>query len=196
MDSTSQESISPSSTRYSNKSQMKIAMPSAPSFIHPSPATSSHSQEDHKHHDSHHRVHISTPHPVHSTTTFLDKHVPLFAKHHNEFHTQHDMRAAKREARRSVVDTAIPEVDAEHLPSSSVSVAIHAVTAAATAPALADSHHALDPQAWNAILAKRQAARLRSGSIMERADERCLQQMMDSGSDSESKTSGSPAISP
>ena len=57
---------------------------------------------------------------------------------------------------------------------------------------LADSHHALDPQAWSEILAKREAARLRSGSNMSRPDEKALQ-MLDN-SDSEGK--GSPAITP
>jgi hypothetical protein len=130
-----------------------------------------------------------------ATTNFLDKHVPLFAKHHTEFVTQHEMRTAKREARRSVVDSPIPEVDAEHLPSGSVSAAIQAVTAAAAAPALADSHHALDPQAWSEVLAKREAARLRSGSNMSQPD---VEKVLGLGgdSDSESKASASPAITP
>jgi hypothetical protein len=141
-----------------------------------------------------HRVHISTPHPLAATANFLDKHVPLFAKHHNEFQTQQEIRQAKREARRSVVDSPIPEVDAEYLPSGSVGAAIHAVTAAATAPALAESHHALNPEAWNEVLAKREAARLRSGSNMTSRDEKLLQ-MLDN-TDSDSKSSGSPAITP
>jgi len=140
-----------------------------------------------------HRVHISTPHPLAATANFLDKHVPSFAKHHNEFQTQHEIRHAKRDARKSLVDTPIPEVDAEHLPGGSVGAAIQAVTAAAAAPAFADSHHALDPHAWSEILAKREAARLRSGSNMLLPDEKSLQ--LDQ-SDSESKNSASPAISP
>jgi hypothetical protein len=189
---------------------MKIEMPPS-AFVHPSPAyvlatapspsqnpgdASWHPEESHSesHHHKMHRVHISTPHPLAATANFLDKHVPMFAKHHNEFHTQSEMRAAKREARRSVIDTPIPEVDAEHLPSGSIGTAIHAMTATATAPALAESHHALDPQEWNAILAKREAARLRSGSNMSPPDEKMLQ-MLDQ-SDSDSKNSGSPAITP
>jgi hypothetical protein len=141
-----------------------------------------------------HRVHISTPHPLAATANFLDKHVPLFAKHHNEFQTQQEIRQAKREARRSLVESPIPEVDAEYLPSGSVGAAIHAVTAAATAPALAESHGALSPEAWNEVLAKREAARLRSGSNMTSRDEKLLQ-MLDN-TDSDSKSSGSPAITP
>jgi len=150
------------------------------------------SHQSKQHHT--HRVHISTPHPLAATANFLDKHVPLFGKHHSEFQTQHEMRAAKREARRSLVDTPIPEVDTEHLPSSSIGAAIHAMTAAAAAPALAESHLALNPEAWNEILAKREAARLRSGSNMLSRDGKILQ-MVDN-SDSESKNSSSPAITP
>lgn len=208
MASSSEESLALSSTRSSTKSNMKIAMPPPPSaFVHASPAyiiastpspsqnpgdASWHPQESH--HPHLHRVHISTPHPLAATASFLDKHIPIFAKHHNEFQTQHEIRQAKRDARRSIIDTAIPEVDAEHLPGGSVGAAIQAATAAAAAPALAESHHALDPQAWGEILAKREAARLRSGSDMSRPDEK-LRQLLDQ-SDSESKNSGSPAITP
>ncbi|KAJ9604153.1 hypothetical protein H2200_011676 [Cladophialophora chaetospira] len=212
MASSSEESLALSSTRSSTRSYMKIAMPAPQSaFVHPSPAyviastpspaqnpndASWHpeTQEDHHHHHSH-RVHISTPHPLAATANFLDKHVPIFAKHHNEFQTQHEIRQAKRDARRSIIDTPIPEVDAEHLPGGSVGAAIQAVTATAAGPALADSHHALDPQAWSEILAKREAARLRSGSDMSRPDEKLMQSLLDQ-SDSESKNSMSPAISP
>jgi len=159
------------------------------------PDNASWQPEDHESHHHHtHRVHISTPHPLAATTSFLDKHVPLFGKHHNEFHAQHDIRAAKREARRSMVDSPIPEVDVEHLPSGSVSAAIQAVTATASAPALADSHHALDTQGWSQILAQREAARLRSGSDMSRPSGQILQ-MLDN-SDADSKSSASPAITP
>src|SRR4051812_25515401 len=105
MASSSEESLALSTTRSSTRSNMKIAMPPPPSaFVHPSPAyiiasTPSpsqnpsdaswppESQENHHHHL--HRVHISTPHPLAATANFLDKHVPIFAKYHNEFQTQH-----------------------------------------------------------------------------------------------------------
>ncbi|OCT47712.1 hypothetical protein CLCR_03693 [Cladophialophora carrionii] len=214
MTSPSDESLALSSTRSSTKSNMKIAMPPPSSaFVHPSPAyiiasnpspsqnpgDASWQPEGHEGHEGHghhlHRVHVPTPHPLAATANFLDKHVPLFAKHHTEFHTQHEIRQAKREARRSLVDSPIPEVDVESLPSGSVGAAIHAVTATATAPALADSHRALDPEAWTEILAKREAARMRSGSDMTSRDEKMLQMLDHTGSDSKSSGS-SPAITP
>lgn len=73
------------------------------------------------------------------------------------------MRQAKKEARRSLQHTSIPEVDVESLPSGGVAAAIHAVTATATAPSLADTKLE-DERAWREVLAKREAARLRSGS--------------------------------
>ncbi|KIW74989.1 hypothetical protein Z517_11760 [Fonsecaea pedrosoi CBS 271.37] len=204
--STSDESLSPTTTRSSTKSNMKIAMPPLPSaFVHPSPAyiiaptpsptqnptnASWHSQAHH------HHIHIATPHPLAAATNFLDKHVPLFAKHHAEFSTQHEIRTAKREARHSLVESPIPELDAEHIAADggAVGAAIHSATAMGTAAALGEeSQHALDPAAWNEVLAKREAARLRSGSNMVRPDERF---MHDLASDSESKNSGSPAITP
>ncbi|EXJ59920.1 hypothetical protein A1O7_04067 [Cladophialophora yegresii CBS 114405] len=217
MASPTEESLAMGPTRSSTRSNMKIAMPMPPppsAFVHPSPAYiiastpspsqnpsdaswqlgAPHESHSHTHHHSH-RVHISTPHPLAATANFLDKHVPLFAKHHTEFHTQHEIRQAKREARRSLIDSPIPEVDVESLPLASA--AIHAVTASATAPALADSR-----DAWAEILAKREAARLRSGSDMSSSssrDEKMLHHMhmLDhADEDSHSKSSGSPAITP
>ncbi|OQV08062.1 hypothetical protein CLAIMM_12388 [Cladophialophora immunda] len=65
-----------------------------------------------------------------------------------------------------------------------------------TAAALGEeSQRSLDPAAWNEVLAKREAARLRSGSNMAPGgDERFAH--VEAGSDSESKNSGSPAITP
>jgi hypothetical protein len=127
--------------------------------------------------------------------------VPLFAKHHNEFHTQHEYRAAKREARRSLIDTPIPEVDNEHHHSSShsksVGSAIHAMTATAAGPALADSHVALDQGAWQEIMAKRDAARHRSGSDMQPPPGGLLTANLGESSDEEgSGKERSPAITP
>ncbi|OAP58624.1 hypothetical protein AYL99_07714 [Fonsecaea erecta] len=205
---TSEDTLSPVSTRSSTKSNMKIAMPPPPSaFVHPSPAyiiasTPSPAQNPadaswhpQGHHHSH--IHIATPHPLAAATNFLDKHVPLFAKHHAEFSAQHEIRAAKREARHSLVESPIPEIDAESIMSANggaVGAAIHSATAMGTAAALSEeSHHALDPAAWNEVLAKREAARLRSGSNMTRNSERFSHEI---GSDSESKNSSSPAITP
>ncbi|KIW87345.1 uncharacterized protein Z519_11981 [Cladophialophora bantiana CBS 173.52] len=208
MSSTSDEALSPTTTRSSTKSNMKISMPPPPSaFVHPSPAyiiasTPSPSQNPadaswHPQGHHHHHIHIATPHPLAAATNFLDKHVPLFAKQHTEFTAQQEIRAAKREARHSLVESPIPELDAEHVMSASggaVGAAIHSATATGTAAALGEeSQHALDPAAWNEVLAKREAARLRSGSNMPRPDERFSH---GAGSDSESKNSGSPAITP
>ncbi|KIY02816.1 uncharacterized protein Z520_01281 [Fonsecaea multimorphosa CBS 102226] len=206
--SASEETLSPTTTRSSTKSNMKISMPPPPSaFVHPSPAyiiapTPSPTQNPndgswHPQDHSHHHIHIATPHPLAAAANFLDKHVPLFAKHHAEFATQHEIRAAKREARHSLVESPIPEMDAESVMSANggaVGAAIHSATVMGTAAALGEpSQHALDPAAWNEVLAKREAARLRSGSNMTRTG---ADFSHDIASDSESKTSGSPAITP
>jgi hypothetical protein len=146
----------------------------------------------------HHHIHIPTPHPLAATASFLDKHVPLFAKHHTEFSVNHDARVAKREARRNRVDSPIPEIDDEHLPpppggsGSVIATAIHTATATGAGPALADSR-AADNAAWRDVLSKREAARRRAGS-----DElRLREAIAEEGSDSDSRGyKDSPAITP
>lgn len=110
----------------------------------------------------------------------------------------HEVRAAKREARRNRVDSTIPEIDVEHLPQppsssgSVVATAIHTATATGAGPALADSH-AADNAAWRDVLSKREAARRRAGS-----DElRLREAIAEEGSDSDSRgDKGSPAVTP
>lgn len=221
--SSSTDNLSLSSTRSSTRSSnMHIAMPAPPTTFSantsynphtayiiapmPAPAQNPYSaawSPSHDSHHPHHHHHIATPHPLAATTSFLDKHVPLFAKHHGEFSAGHDARAAKREARRSRIDTAIPEVDVENLPhppssdaTIGIEAAIHAVTATATAPALADSR-AADNAAWRDVLAKREAARRRSGSDEAKARS-SNGHFIEEGSDSESHRGykGSPAVTP
>jgi len=182
------------SPRGSNTNNAPYIIASMPSpSQNPHNATWASSPSTHHHH---HHIHIPTPHPLPATASFLDKHVPLFAKHHTEFSVNHEARAAKREARRSLVDTAIPEVDAEHLPppttGSVIATAIHAATATGAGPALADSR-AADNAAWREILAKREAARRRSGSDELRGHDSIVEE----GSDSDSREyKGSPAVTP
>lgn len=77
----------------------------------------------------------------------------------------------------------------EHLPGGHVGAALHAVTATAAAPALADSKIE-DERVWQEILAKRDAARLRSGS-----DAPSWRRSLDTErSDSDAKSS--PAVTP
>ncbi|KEF53630.1 uncharacterized protein A1O9_10029 [Exophiala aquamarina CBS 119918] len=228
--STSSDTLSLSSSRSSTKSNMHIAMPAQTDFSNPggvgsnssssnptyvtasmpSPAQNphnttwgspspSHSPSSHRHH----HIHIPTPHPLAAATSFLDKHVPLFSKHHNEFSVNHEARAARREARRSLVVDAIPEVDVEHLPAPPsnsnssggvIATAIHAATATGAGPALADSR-AADNAAWRDILAKREAARRRAGSD----DMQMHRSIAEEGSDEDSSSrgyKGSPAITP
>ncbi|RVX75490.1 hypothetical protein B0A52_00843 [Exophiala mesophila] len=202
----SSSDLSLSSTRSSTRSNMRIDMPaqqtdfstisaSQPRVQTPYVIASlpSPTQNPHKtswsHAGVHHHIHIPTPHPVSTTASFLDKHVPMFSKHHHEFAFNHDARAARREARKSLQHTAIPEVDMEHLPGGSVGAALHAVTATAAAPALADSKIE-EERAWQEIIAKREAARLRSGS--DGANRR--RSLDTERSDSEAKSS--PAVTP
>ncbi|KAK5476514.1 hypothetical protein LTR26_008933 [Exophiala xenobiotica] len=137
-------------------------------------------------------IHIATPHPLAAATQYVDKHVvPVFdfAKHRQEYVINKDIRTAKREARQhSLVDSPIPELDDddEHEDQNhnhnhnhnyqSVSTSTAAFTAGLAPSAMVASeadlgHHAhaaaaLDNDAWQAILAKREAIRLRSGSDM------------------------------
>ncbi|KAK5314080.1 hypothetical protein LTR93_010610 [Exophiala xenobiotica] len=135
-------------------------------------------------------IHIATPHPLAAATQYVDKHVvPVFdfAKHRQEYVINKDIRTAKREARQhSLVDSPIPELDDddEHEDQNhnhnhnyqSVSPSTAAFTAGLAPSAMVASeadlgHHAhaaaaLDNDAWQAILAKREAIRLRSGSDM------------------------------
>ena len=56
--------------------------------------------------------HVDTPHPhenPNGPVSYLDAHVPPFAKHHHEFQVQHYFRDAKREARRTSGGTKIPD---------------------------------------------------------------------------------------
>ncbi|KIX07173.1 uncharacterized protein Z518_01826 [Rhinocladiella mackenziei CBS 650.93] len=184
--SSSSDSLSLSTTRSSTKSNMHIPMPP------------SSSQKSSRHH---HHVHIATPHPLASTTQFLDKHVPLFAKHHAEFTAQAELRVAKHEARRSMGATPIPEMEAD-AENGTISTAIHAATVTSTAPARAGLDEA--NEAWNAVLAQREAARKRAGSQMT-PSEAAERARVDEVSDSDSLSpvtsgckgdSGSPAITP
>lgn len=197
-------------TDFNNSSASASASGSNPTYViasMPSPSQNPHnttwgsSSPSHSHH-SHHHIHIPTPHPLAAATSFLDKHVPLFAKHHNEFSVNHEARAARREARRSLVVEAIPEVDIEHLPAppssnaggSVIAAAIHAATATGAGPALADTR-AADNAAWRDILAKREAARRRAGS----EDMQMQGSIVEEGSDEDSSSrgyKGSPAITP
>lgn len=160
-----------------------------------STSTSTSTSPNHHHH---HHIHIPTPHPLVATTSFLDKHVPLFAKHHTEFSVNHDARAAKREARRSRIDSTIPEVDVEHLlpppPPASRSV-VAAATATGAGPVLADSCGA-DNAAWRDVLCKRDAARRRAGSD-DLQNLAVHDAIAEEGSDSDSRDyKGSPAVTP
>jgi hypothetical protein len=62
------------------------------------------------------------------------------------------------------VHSPIPEIEGDD--SDRVSTALHTATAEAVAPAMPDANtrHALDSEAWQAVLAQREAARLRSGT--------------------------------
>ncbi|KIW10928.1 hypothetical protein PV08_10227 [Exophiala spinifera] len=127
----------------------------------------------HAHHASHMpHIHIPTPHPVAATAQFLDKHVPVFAKHHTEFSVNKAARAAKREARHSLVDSPIPEYESDHdQQQHRVSTALRTAAVTTFAPALADGEGLVGSgqvdanEAWMAVLAKREAARLRSGVV-------------------------------
>jgi hypothetical protein len=87
-----------------------IPLPRPSTFAHnlPHPHRSSTNPLPHPH------AHIDTPHPISSTISYLD-HIPTFAKHHQEYKVQHSFTAAKREARRSVGGTPIPELINEDL---------------------------------------------------------------------------------
>ncbi|KIW61204.1 hypothetical protein PV05_01358 [Exophiala xenobiotica] len=191
----SSDSLSTTSSR-SSRSSFHIDMPSKPypdtaatptptptsAITTPSPnpqnpiSTSWHAHPAHLPH-----IHIATPHPLAAATQYLDKHVvPVFAKHHQEYVVNRDIRAAKREARQhSLVDSPIPELDDDDDDGdNNRHNVVNANSSTAAAAGLADlgqgqgqghAHaHAeaatLDNDAWQAILAKREAARLRSGS--------------------------------
>jgi len=120
----------------------------------------------------------------------MDKHVPVFAKHHNEYTVNANFRTAKREARHSLVDSPIPEnhLEEDENVAPHLSAALHTANAATIAPSMAnlDRHTLEDNEAWQAVLAKRENARHRAGTDLS-----------NSGSDT---TSSSPvsknAISP
>jgi len=168
----------------------------------PSPSQNPHNATWDASSHTHHHIHIPTPHPLAAATSFLDKHVPLFAKHHNEYTVNHDARAARREARRNHATDAIPEVDVEHLPAppssndgSAIAAAIHAATATGAGPALADSR-AADNAAWREILAKRAAARRRAGSDDLQMHGGAIAEEGSDEDDSSRGYKGSPAITP
>lgn len=59
----------------------------------------------------------------------------------------------------------IPEIEGDEGDRDSVSTALHTATAAVLAPAMPDANrNAADSEAWQAVLAQREAARLRSGT--------------------------------
>lgn len=159
-------------------------------FSHHRTGGGSSNNDSHSHHN--HIIHIATPHPLAAATEFLDKHVPLFAKHRAEFSTGHNLRAAKHEARRSVIDTPIPEVDAEHLHhhhGGAVEVAMKAATATGAAPALADGE-----ASWNAVLSQREAVRLTSARST--ADAESVHTVSTLASPLEKSSGSSPASTP
>ncbi|KAJ9622231.1 hypothetical protein H2204_011579 [Knufia peltigerae] len=150
-------------------------------------------QQHHHHHHPHtphipspHVPHIATPHPLAAATQYLDKHVVgVFAKHQTEFNVNRQAREAKREARHSLVDSPIPEYehddDVERHESDrqrqhKISTALRTAAVTSFAPALVDGQGIVDDrnegddnEAWMAVLAKREAARLRSGTGLSAA---------------------------
>ncbi|KAL6246140.1 hypothetical protein RBB50_007293 [Rhinocladiella similis] len=174
----SSDSSSTTSSRSSRTSALRLDMPSTIS-VSPDPQNPTSTDRHHPHTPQIPHLHIATPHPLSAATQYLDKHVPVFAKHHTEYSVNRAARTAKREARHSLLDSPIPEyeyeykheVDVEYESDQHrVSTALRTAAVTTFAPALADGEGIVtnregdDNEAWMAVLAKREAARLRSGS--------------------------------
>ena len=172
----STDSLSTTSSHSSSKSaNMHIDMP--PSSFHANPqCPHTATWQAHSPHIPH--MHIATPHPLASTAQFLDKHVPVFAKHHNEYNVNANFRSAKREARHSLVDSPIPENHLEDDDSVAphLSAALHTANAATIAPSMANlNRHTLeDNEAWQAVLARRENARHRAGTDLSNSGSEAL----------------------
>ncbi|KIV83030.1 hypothetical protein PV11_05090 [Exophiala sideris] len=163
----STDELSTTTSHSSSKSpNMHIDMP--PSSSTQASPQNPHTTTWHAHPPHLPHLHVATPHPLASTTEFLDKHVPAFAKHHHEYTVNANFRSAKREARHSLVNSPIPENHLEDDDSVAphLSTALHTANAATIAPAMADlNRHTLDDnEAWQAVLAKRENARHRAGT--------------------------------
>jgi hypothetical protein len=97
---------------------------------------------------------------------YLDNHVPSFAKHHKEYTVQHDIRRAKRDARKSA-DSPIPEmVEEPHTMTEEEEMRLFEVQERLRREK--EEQACKDKEAWEEVIKEREAARRRSGSHFER----------------------------